>query len=522
MLAAVSIAAFSYYLHQQTIALYFDAKVHLHTAKEVVDGLTPGFAQLGGVWLPLYHLLTLPLIWVDTLFYSGLAGSMASMAAFVGASIFFLQLARLLLADTRAAYVALLAFALNPNLLYLQSIPMTESLYLLTFVASSYYLLRWVLHEDRWDLVWTAFWVCLATLTRYDGWGLALLVMLSILGVGIRRQYGYRRLEGLLLTFLPLAGFGIALWLLWNAVIFGQPLHFFSGEHSNSQSLASLYEAGYLPTKGNLLLCVGSFLYAALANHGSLIYGLFVLGLLLCLGQGLRQTPDKPTLKAGVDRNDTAARRISHRPLLWGLLLLLPIVYHVASLYLGHSALLVPQLSGVPMEAILNVRYGIVLLPAVALFAASLARGAHWRTWLVSGLIVLQYGWMVGTSDVATLKDARGGWSNGDARPVEQWLRHSYDSGLILTDAHANACRFIDTRVPLDRFLTQGNMSRWEQALAQPTQHAAWIWLRHDIQDKVWRAMQTQPDFSANYEQVFRDGDTFVYRRKAVFPQENT
>jgi ABC-type dipeptide/oligopeptide/nickel transport system ATPase subunit len=59
------------YKHGYIVA-YGDAESHLNIAKRVLDSLTPGFAQLGGIWLPLPHLLMIPFVSVDHLWRSGL------------------------------------------------------------------------------------------------------------------------------------------------------------------------------------------------------------------------------------------------------------------------------------------------------------------------------------------------------------------------------------------------------------------------------------------------------------------
>ena len=48
-------------LRQYTL-LYGDAVAHLGIARGILDTNTPGLGQLGGVWLPLPHLLMLPFI----------------------------------------------------------------------------------------------------------------------------------------------------------------------------------------------------------------------------------------------------------------------------------------------------------------------------------------------------------------------------------------------------------------------------------------------------------------------------
>lgn len=495
VLSAVSLAAFSHFFLQNTVLAFFDAKAHLHIAKQITNGLNPGFVQLGGVWLPLLHLFLLPSIWIDKLYHTGIAGSLVSMGAFVGASLFFLKLSCLLLNDTKAAIFALLTFALNPNLLYLQSLPMTESLYLLTFVASFYFLSRWILSENHRDLILAAFWIFLATWTRYEGWGWMICASILVLFVCIKRKYGYSKTEGLLFAFLPLEGLGVFLWLLWNQAIFKNPLYFALGEYSSRHIIhTALHEAG-LPltiTRGDLILSLGEYLYTVMVNHGIGVYALFVIGVIITAIQ-----------KAGAED-----KRIR-----WAYCLLFPFLFHLASIFFGHSMILVPNLSGMHIRAIFGARFGITMLPAVALFTGYLSKGSFRQIVIIGGLVLLQYAYMFATGDIVTLKDARYGWSNGDPRPVEKWLRRNYDEGLILVDAQANSCRFIDTRIPMDRFIHQGTNQFWTRALTHPAQYASWIWLRQNESDRVWKAISENREFKARYKQVFRDKETAVYRR---------
>src|SRR4051812_45165861 len=79
----ISLAATIWSLQQGYILAYGDAESHLDIAKRVINGLTPGFGQLGGIWLPLHHILMLPFVWNDWLWRTGLAGSFVSMGSYV-------------------------------------------------------------------------------------------------------------------------------------------------------------------------------------------------------------------------------------------------------------------------------------------------------------------------------------------------------------------------------------------------------------------------------------------------------
>src|SRR4030042_5858567 len=82
-LGIISIASFIiFYLNGLGLA-YNDARSHLDIGRRVVEGLTPGLAQLGSVWLPLPHLLMIPTIWNDFFWHSGLSGAIISMISFI-------------------------------------------------------------------------------------------------------------------------------------------------------------------------------------------------------------------------------------------------------------------------------------------------------------------------------------------------------------------------------------------------------------------------------------------------------
>ena len=196
-----SLVAFLFFFTKSTL-LYFDSKAHLQIARGVTDGLTPGLAQLGGVWLPLFHALMLPLIWIDPLYRLGIPGNLISMISFVLSSILIFKLSNLILKDIKSALLSTALFCLNPNMLYMQSTPMTESLYILTFISSLYFLARWIVNRRHKDLLLSALCVFLASLTRYEGWSLIPLYAALIVAVSLKSGYGYRKTEGLTLAFL--------------------------------------------------------------------------------------------------------------------------------------------------------------------------------------------------------------------------------------------------------------------------------------------------------------------------------
>src|SRR2546421_5753506 len=138
-----SISACWYFFQQREILLYGDSYSHMMLARRFFDSQSPGVAQLGGVWLPLPQVGMLPFIWNDSLWRSGLAGSFSSMTCYVVASCCIFLAARRITHDHVASYVGTLAFILNPNILYLQSTPLSELVCIATSTLACYFFLCW-------------------------------------------------------------------------------------------------------------------------------------------------------------------------------------------------------------------------------------------------------------------------------------------------------------------------------------------------------------------------------------------
>ena len=134
----------------------------------------------------------------------------------------------------------------------------------------------------------------MASLVRYYGWfllGFATAVVAILMFI----KRGYRVSEGLSVMFVTMGGFGIFLWVVWNLVIFGDPLYFILGPFSAHAQQLVMEEAGALPTKYNLLLSSQVYLYSVLYNSvtTTAILG-FLGGIILWFDKNI-----KPELSAG-------------------------------------------------------------------------------------------------------------------------------------------------------------------------------------------------------------------------------
>jgi hypothetical protein len=170
MAGIAGIAAWAVHARADLVLSHYDAKAHLVVARRVFDNLTPGWQQIGAVWLPLPHLLNMLPTQVDWLYETGIAASALSILSF---AVCAFATARLVLAVSESvagAVAAVAVLALNPNVLYLQATPMTEPLLLALSAVVILWLFEWVQTDG--DAVPLRLGVALGALawTRYEGW----------------------------------------------------------------------------------------------------------------------------------------------------------------------------------------------------------------------------------------------------------------------------------------------------------------------------------------------------------------
>ena len=111
-------------------------------------------------------------------------------------------------------------FALNPNVLYLQSIPMTESLFSACLLALLYFTVRFRDTQGWGAVAGAGVAACAATLTRYEGWFLLPFAAVYFALAARRKRIG------VVLLFSLLAALGPLFWLFHNWWLTMDPLAF--------------------------------------------------------------------------------------------------------------------------------------------------------------------------------------------------------------------------------------------------------------------------------------------------------
>ena len=502
-----SIAACVYFFQHHQILLYGDAYSHMRIARSVFDSATPGVAQLGGVWLPLPHLLMLPFIWNNYLWTSGLAGSFVSMGSYVATAAYLYLSVRRLTKNGCISFLGTLLFLFNPNILYLQSTPLSELVCVWTLTMASYYFLVWTQEDKPHYLILAAAATFLATLARYDGWALFVMLVVLVGVIGVAKRKKLAEIQGNLIIFGVLGGLGIVLWLIWNKLIFGDPLFFQHSVFSSQGFQQQFLQNGTLYAYHNALIALKTYTFDAMETFGPVLFIAAIASFFLFF----------------------VRRRISV-DLLAALAFVAPFGLYVLSIYGGQAIVWVPGV--VPANAavqLFNVRYGSEMVAPAALFLTVLvARGyalLHNRLKLIGQLafvgIILAQTLFVATNGIISLQDGQFGLSCTQTHVVNAYLIQHYNGGKILEDVTAGDYNEPETGIDFKNVIYDGSNTLWRQALANPAGTVDWIIAVHnDPSDRVSNHINlTSPTFKAQFSMVVQEQSGLtLYHRNGTAP----
>lgn len=477
---------FSYKLHY--ILTYNDAASHLNISRRVLDSLTPGLAQIGTVWLPLPHLLMIPFVWNDFLWHTGLAGSIVSMIAYVLGVLFIYKTIFLLTENKIGSFIGALLFAFNPNLLYMQTTPMTEPLLITTIIISIYYLAKFFNTQEVLYLILCSIFVALSTLIRYDGWFLFVCLCI-LLPIWLYFIVGRKRAESNLILFFFAGGFGIFLWVFWNLTIFGDALYFITGPYSAAAQQKVLKSVGQLPTQGNIYIASLYFMWSVIENNG------MYLTISTAIALGLIPFIMK-----------------EKKYFIILLAILSPIVFNIIALFIGQSAMNVPQAPSNP--GLFNIRYGMMALPAIAIILGIVASNKFLRIIIILVFIV-QSIIFVNQGIPITLKDGINGLKNTYYTiEASKWLAENYTGGFILTSLASHDAFVARTGLPMKNYIHEGSREYWETALVTPSKDVTYIAILTFPPDSVYRKLSKNSDFRNNFVRVHNYEKFEIYKKK--------
>jgi hypothetical protein len=472
-LAAVALAfvALIVCVSRGYLLLYGDAVAHLGIARRILDSRNPGIIQLGGVWLPLPHLLILPFVQKMEWWQNGLAGAWPSLLCYVLSVAGLYRLARRMVPPSWAL-VATAFYGLNPNLLYLSTTAMTEPLFLAIVIWTTLLTMECsaAIRAVRTGsinrrLVVLGWLIVAAVFTRYDGWIFGAAVWCVIAWQILRSEKARRATAIGFAVFTVLAVAGPIAWLAYNQHFFHDPLDFIRGPYSAAmiEKRTSPPGSHHYPGWHDPLGAAGIYLRTAQLDAvawetGFAVTGLAMLGLVLAIRR----------------RVELAAT------LLW-----IPFPFYIYSIAFGSIPIFIPPLWP---HSYYNSRYGMEMLPAFAIFAffALVWLQQRWSAsqplaarlmpsvtllLIAISVIAMMYHVPLVLKEAMVNSTTRVAFESSLAHEL-----HSFPAGapiLMYNSDHIGALQ--QAGIPLRQTLSETDYDSWKAALASPAEHAAYV-----------------------------------------------
>jgi hypothetical protein len=497
-----AIAAWHYHGLGLTLT-HYDARGHLIVARRIFDSITPGWQQIGAVWLPLPHLLNAIPVQIDLFYRTGASAVAISIAAFAVATGAIAWIVLSLTESSGAAIAAASVFALNPNVLYLQSTPMTEPILLaLASVAIAVTMhhvgaarpkplapqgdgdvngARDVSNGTRGVSRASTGWIfALACLTRYEAWPVTAVAIASTTWIewrGGRRLADSCRSAGSIAIYPALA---VAGFTIFSRVVIGQ--WFVSGDFfvpenkALGDSMMALKEVGWgvQMLSGRLLVLVGAAGAVVLAARG-----LF-------------------------------SRRSSSPILPLALLAMAAIPW--AAFFEGHP---------------FRIRY-MVPLVAIEAIGAGIA-AASWRRARVAGalavLVLAAYELRPLDRSAPMVVEAQWDRPNLAARTRVTDCLGQPGTGRKIMASMGSLGHYMqeasESGFSIRDFLHEGNGDIWLAALDVPRYYADWILIEEKAEggDMLARRARERPSFLDGYTRVCEGAGMALYKRSDVRDQ---
>ena len=438
VLAALLSGGAAWLCSRQGWTLYYgDAEAHLNIARRVMDSRTPGYEQLGTAWLPMLHLLMLPLVRSDALWRTGLAGAIPTAIFFAAGVTFLFAAVRRIFDSLLAGAAAAALYALNPNALYMASIPMTEAVFFGSLAALLYFSVRFRDTQSLGSVAGAGLAVFVGSLTRYDGWFLIPFATLYFLVTARRRRFTAA------VVFGALASAGPLLWLAYNAWVFDNVWEFYSGPASAKAIQRGLSYPGH----GDWNTALIYFGWAVRACAGAPLFFIGAAGALAALWKRA----------------------------FWPLLLLsLPGVFYLWNIHSADAPIHLPNLWP---HGYYNTRYGLSLLPLLAFCGAAIVTlTAQKRLAGLTALVILfaaNAPWLLTPHPEAWIT-----WKESQHNSVARraWTRKAADFFLaryhpgdgIFTSFGDYTGAFREAGIPLRDTLTGDNGLAWQAAILRP------------------------------------------------------
>ena len=455
---------------------HYDAKAHLVVARRVFDSITPSWEQIGAVWLPLPHVLNAAPVQIDWMYRTGASAIAISIVSFAVTVAALAALVRTLTGSRTGAMFAAAVVAFNPNVLYLQSTPMTEPLLFALASLVVLHLAQWAVADAmpiRPAAAWT---IVAACLTRYEAWPIV------AAAIGLAAIAKWRRGA----AFGPVAREVARLSIYPVATVVA-----FMGMSYATTGRWFVSGGFYVPDP-------------KLQYHATAVLEAIRTGLVDLAGETL------------VDSTETAAAfllllaviRRRWTGVLMPIALLAAIALPFYAYYSGHP---------------FRIRYEVPLIIGAAACVGTALGSLRFAAPLVAVplLFVIVRATPAFDREAPMIVEAQLDRQNGIGRgAVTECLQRSYDQTTIMASMGSLAHymqELSNAGFDLGDFLHEGSGPIWQHAYYyDPTPFVGWILIEEAAEggDMLFQQATAHPNYLASYERVCSGGNVALYRRK--------
>ena len=439
-------------------------------------------------------LAMVPTVWIDWMYRSGASGIGLSLAALVATAFYAHRYVYVLTRSHAGALAAAATVLLSFNFVFLGVSPMSEVPFAALSIAGWYYLMLWAKAGRQQDLAKAALLIAASTMIRYDGWfslvtGALFIVLANPARRGRRTGDWTPRAEAELTAFGAIVIFPMFLWILYNAFIFGDPWAFATGSGSAASFAKAFAESTEFSVQGDVVGATRLFGVTVVDNVGVIVASLAALGFIVA---------------AAVFRNSV-----------YVVALLLPasaIAFNIASLVTGGSVLFNESLA--PGLGLLNVRYGVLAVPFIAVLVGTFASFGRALFAVAAAAIAVQALVFALGEPLITVRDVRRGDFDLFQRTADVF-NESYDHGLVLIAFRDHAAMMPLINQPLNRFIHEGvNIVEpsYRSTIERPARFVRYVVIREnglgDLDERL------PPSRLSDFEVVARTSQDIIYRVK--------
>ncbi len=486
----VGLAAFWFASAHDLMFLYADARSHLTIARRLIDGPNHGIVQLGTVWLPLPHIVLTPFVASRALWHTGAAAIPVDIACLMIESLALFSVVRRLTKTRWAGWIAVAILLTNPSMLYLHTTALTEPVLFASLLATVAMLTKWAASEKAFSggeiAVYCGLPAAAAVLSRYDGWAFVAAAGVFVFVVAQLRWRKWRYSIHITRCFATPPVIAAIWWMWFNWVNWGDPLEFQRGRYSAQAQQELLARTNQLPDMGNLPRSISTMASATWQGAGWLIIGAALVGMVLWAWRNRGSLP-------------------GFAP--W-LLVLVPFGFYVLSLYTGQAALRLDDIGG---KSMFNLRYGVEMVPGLAVFAAlgafvlagrpKIQIGREWKGLVIAAVVLLvgvqAVAWWPDWQAVPVVKEGLGQRAAGAGQyAAAEWMNQHSKDGIIAIDDSVNPLLPV-INADLDRVSAPFSGPRWKRTL-RDLNRAEWLYVdTANPSDAIAKAVKRDPSFAA-------------------------